>query len=142
MDEASLDRGDMDHGAGGAAILVDQPSATFPHLLIGGGKAGVLFLMNRDNLGHFSSSTNNVLQQLVVGPNIYGTAAFWGKSLYIAAATDGGSGGPLKHYSFDTTTEQFAAASQSSLVYRYPGPHAFGVFQWIGSRDSLGTRRF
>jgi hypothetical protein len=57
----------------------------------------------------------------VVGPNIYGTAAFWSNSLYITAATDGGSGGPLKHYSFDTT-EQFAAASQSSLVYRYPGP--------------------
>jgi hypothetical protein len=122
MDEASLDRGDMDHGAGGAAILVDQPSATFPHLVIGGGKAGVLFLLNRDNLGHFSSSTNNVLQQLVVGPNIYGTAAFWSNSLYIAAATQGSSGGPLKHYSFDTTTEQFAAASQSSLVYPFPGP--------------------
>jgi hypothetical protein len=122
MDQRTLDMGDQDHGAGGAAILVDQPSATHPHLVIGGGKAGVLFLMNRDNLGHFSSSTNNVLQQLVVGPNIYGTAAFWSNSLYITAATDGGSGGPLKHYSFDTTTEQFAAASQSSLVYRYPGP--------------------
>jgi hypothetical protein len=122
MDEASLATGDVDHGAGGAAILVDQPSATYPHLVIGGGKAGVLFLMNRDNLGHFSSSTNNVLQQIVVGPNIYATAAFWNNSLYIAAATHGGSGGPLKHYSFNTTTEQFAAASQSSLVYPFPGP--------------------
>ena len=122
MDEASLDRGDADHGAGGAAILVDQPSAPFPHLVIGGGKAGVLFVMNRDNLGHFSSSTNNVLQQLVVGANIFATAAFWNNSLYIAAATEGGSGGPLKHYSFDTTAEQFAAASQTSLVYNFPGP--------------------
>jgi hypothetical protein len=122
MDQRTLDLGDQDHGAGGAAILVDQPSATYPHLVIGGGKAGVLFLMNRDNLGHFSSSTNNVLQQLVVGPNIYATAAFWNNSLYIAAATDGGSGGPLKHYSFNTTTEQFAATSQTSLVYNFPGP--------------------
>jgi hypothetical protein len=122
MDEASLDSGDVDHGSGGVAILLDQPSATYPHLVIGGGKAGVLFLMNRDNLDHFSSSTNNVLQQLVVGPNIYATAAFWNNSLYIAAATDGGSGGLLKHYSFDTTTEQFAAASQTSLSYNFPGP--------------------
>jgi len=122
MDQRTLDMGDQDHGAGGAAILVDQPSATYPHLVIGGGKAGVLFLMNRDNLGHFSSSTNNVLQQLVVGPNIYATAAFWNNSLYIAAANDGGSGGPLKHYSFNTTTEQFAATSQTSLVYNFPGP--------------------
>jgi len=123
MDEASLDIGDQDHGAGGAAILVDQPSAPFPHLVIGGGKAGVLFLMNRDNLGHFSMSTNNVLQQLVVGFNIFATAAFWNNSLYIAGATEDGNGGPLKHYSFDTTTEQFAAASQTSLpYYNFPGP--------------------
>jgi hypothetical protein len=122
LDEASLDIGDQDHGSGGAAILVDQPSATYPHLVIGGGKAGVLFLMNRDNLGHFSSSTNNVLQQIVVGANMFATAAFWNNSLYIAGATDGGKGGLLKHYSFDTTTEQFAAASQASLVYNFPGP--------------------
>ena len=122
MDQRTLDMGDQDHGAGGAAILVDQPSATYPRLVIGGGKAGVLFLMNRDNLGHFSMSTNNVLQQLVVGANIFATAAFWNNSLYVAGATEGGSSGPLKHYSFDTTTEQFAAASQTLPYYNFPGP--------------------
>jgi hypothetical protein len=126
MNQASLDSGDVDHGAGGAAILVDQPSATYPHLVIGGGKAGVLFLLNRDNLGHFSSTTNNVLQQLGVGPNIYATAAFWNNSLYIAAAFDTppspNSGGPMNHYAFDTTAEQFSPGSQTSLVYNFPGP--------------------
>ena len=59
----------------------------------------------------------------MVGFNIFATAAFWNNSLYIAGATEDGNGGPLKHYSFDTTTEQFAAASQTSLpYYNFPGP--------------------
>ena len=61
---ASLDR---DHGAGGAAVLVDQPSGPVQHLLIGGGKSGVLFLLNRDNMGHYNSGSNNVVQSLGLG---------------------------------------------------------------------------
>ncbi len=122
MDQFSLATGDVDHGSGGAAILVDQPSAPHPRLLIGGGKAGVLFLVDRDNMGHFSSSSNNVLQQLKVGLNIYATSAFWNNSLYVAAADDGGSVGPLKHYSFDMSTQQFSSASQSTYLYPFPGP--------------------
>jgi hypothetical protein len=87
--------------------------------------------LDRDNMGQFSPSSNNVLQQLNVGPNIYATSAFWNNALYIAAALEGGFGGPLKHYSFDTTTQQFNSASHSALVYNFPGP--------TPSVSSLGT---
>ncbi len=46
-----LNNSDGDLGAGGAAILVDQPSGSVPHLVVGGGKEGKLFVLNRDNLG-------------------------------------------------------------------------------------------
>ena len=51
MNQASLSAGDIDHGSGGAAILLDQLSGPVTHLIIGGGKSGVLYLLNRDNMG-------------------------------------------------------------------------------------------
>jgi hypothetical protein len=62
-DQATLEGNDADFGSGGAAILVDQPSSPVPHLVIGGGKEGNLFLLNRDNLGK-NNSSNQVVQTL------------------------------------------------------------------------------
>jgi hypothetical protein len=123
-DQQTLSAGDADHGAGGAAILVDQPSGSpHQHLVIGGGKEGNLFLLNRDNLGGYGGSANppdsNAVQKFSIGNAIFATAAFWNNSLYIA-----GIGGPLKAFSFDTTKGQFntAAASQSGSVnFGFPG---------------------
>jgi hypothetical protein len=123
-DQLNLSAGDADHGAGGAAILVDQPSGSpHQHLVIGGGKEGNLFLLNRDNLGGYGGSANppdsNAVQKFSIGNAIFATAAFWNNSLYIA-----GIGGPLKAFSFDMTKGQFntAASSQSGSVnFGFPG---------------------
>jgi hypothetical protein len=113
----SLEGGDTDFGGGGAAILVDQLSSPVLHLVIGGGKEGTLFLLNRDNMGKYNTS-NQVVQTLSFGQSILATAAFWNNSLYLA-----GAGGPLKTYSFNTTTGKFNAAvsSQSATSYNFPG---------------------
>jgi hypothetical protein len=123
-DQQNLSAGDSDHGAGGAAILVDQPNGSpHQHLVIGGGKEGNLFLLNRDNLGGYGGSANppdsNAVQKFSIGNAIFATAAFWNNSLYIA-----GVGGPLKAFSFDMTKGQFntAASSQSGTVnFGFPG---------------------
>jgi hypothetical protein len=116
-DQATLEGNDADFGSGGAAILVDQPSSPVPHLVIGGGKEGNLFLLNRDNLGH-NNSTNQVVQTLSFGNGIFATAAFWNNALYLA-----GVGGPLKMFSFNTATGKFNASlsSQSGGSYGFPG---------------------
>lgn len=59
-DWSSLDQGDVDFGSGGVMVLPDQPGA-IPHLAVAAGKEGNLFLMNEDNLGGYSPTTNNVL---------------------------------------------------------------------------------
>src|SRR6266481_2940766 len=46
-DQANDNANDADFGSGGAAILVDQPSGPVQHLVIGGGKDGYLYLLNR-----------------------------------------------------------------------------------------------
>ena len=109
-DQASLSTADLDHGAGGAAILMDPSSGPVAHLLIGGGKSGILYLLNRDNMGGFNASTNRVVQSLVVGGNeIVATAAIWNNSLYIAASST-----PLQQFPFNLITGQFGSPSHSS----------------------------
>jgi len=117
LDQASLDANDTDFGSGAATILVDQPAGPVAHLVIGGGKQGNLFLLNRDKMGKFSSSTNNVVQTVNLGNSIFATPAFWQNNLYVAGV------GTLKQFTFNSTTGKFNGApfSQSSTSYRFPG---------------------
>jgi chitodextrinase len=122
-DQQNLENGDSDHGSGGAAILVDQPStAPHQHLLIGGGKEGNFFLLDRDNLGGYRANANpvdtNSVQKFSEGNGIFSTAAFFNNALYIA-----GAGGHLNSFAFNTTTGQFNAAqtSQSPASFGFPG---------------------
>ncbi len=121
-DQSNLNAGDTDHGSGGAAILLDPSAGPIPHLLIGGGKAGTLFLLNRDNMGHFNASNNNqVVQSLSFGNSIFATAAFWNNTIYLA-----GSGGGLKSFTFNTSGVNVgkfntSLASQSGTTFGFPG---------------------
>jgi fibronectin type 3 domain-containing protein len=122
-DQLNLQGGDTDHGSGGAAILVDQPSsAPHQHLMIGGGKEGNFFLLDRDNMGgygaNFTPLDSNAVQKFSLGNGIFATSAFWNNALYVA-----GVGGHLKNFSFNTTTGLFNASqtSQSSATFGFPG---------------------
>jgi len=121
-DQAGLDGADTDHGSGGAAILVDQPTGPVQHLVIGGGKEGNLFLLNRDQMGHYGANVNpansNAVQIFSVGNGIFSTSAFWNNSLYIAPA-----GGPLQAYPFSTSTGKFntGSATSAGVSFGFPG---------------------
>ena len=113
--QATLNSNDGDLGAGGAAILLDQPSGSIPHLVVGGGKEGKLYVLNRDSLG--GNSDSNAVQSFSVGVGIYSTAAFWQNTLYIASLQ-----GPLQALALNpsgmfTTTP----SSQSAGSYGFPG---------------------
>jgi hypothetical protein len=56
--------GDLDTSTSTAMLLPDQPGP-FPHELVQAGKDGNLYLINRDNMGHFNSNTNQDIQTLV-----------------------------------------------------------------------------
>jgi len=63
---SNLDQHDQDLGAGGVMILPDQPGSV-PHMAVAAGKEGNIFLMNEDDLGGFSSTSNNVLDEKFIG---------------------------------------------------------------------------
>jgi hypothetical protein len=120
FDQSNLNANDLDLGGGGAVILLDQPSGPVPHLVLGGGKAGTLYLLNRDTLGHFNSTDNSqIVQSFSLGNNgIYSTPLFWQNTLYATA-----DGTPLSAYPFSPVTDQFqtSPSSVSNQTFGYPG---------------------
>jgi chitodextrinase len=121
--QSTLDGADLDLGAGGAVVLVDLPSSTIPHILIGGGKGtsqlGQIYVVNRDpGMMGQNANPDKVVQSFNLGGMIYSTAAFWQNKMYIAAV-----GQKLGAFSLNTSTSQFnsTATSQSSHIFNFPG---------------------
>jgi hypothetical protein len=142
--QLSLDGNDADVGAGGAAVLVDNGGA-HPNLLIGGGKQGVLYVLDRTNLGHNHPSDNNqIVQTLTVTGGTFSTPAFWQNTLFHFGS---GSGG--KAYALDSGTSTFNAAwsSQTSASFNFPGAtpsvsssgSSNGIV-WVIDSSNYGTR--
>jgi len=88
-DQANLDLRDTDFGAGGLLVLPDQPGAT-PHLAVAAGKDGNMYLMNEDDLGGYSSESNNVLGTYSIGGCWCGQSYFAGAGGTGAVVSSGG----------------------------------------------------
>ncbi|KAK9371719.1 pyrrolo-quinoline quinone [Lipomyces chichibuensis] len=87
---ASLDLSDLDFGAGGPLLLPDNIGA-HPHLMITGGKEGKIYLFDRDTLGGFNSTNDNVLNAVNSGGHMtppvqigaaLSTAAYFNNTIY------------------------------------------------------------
>jgi hypothetical protein len=116
---SSYNSSDLDIGSAGLTLLPNQ-SGPYAHLLVQGDKAGNLFLINRDNMGHYNSSNNNQIVQYIAAadPGMWSSPAWWNNYVYI-----GGSGDYIKAFSFNTTTELLSTtpAFESGQKFSYPG---------------------
>jgi hypothetical protein len=74
-DQPYLDSIDGDFGSGGVMVLPEQPGAV-THMAVAAGKEGTMFLMNEDDLGGYSPTTNNVLGSYSIGPCWCGESYF------------------------------------------------------------------
>ncbi len=87
FNQAYLNTNDLDLGSGGVVLLPDQPGQV-PHLMVGAGKFGTLYVVNRDSLGGFTSTSDNVVQELPSAiPQVSGGgtgAAYWNGNVYYA----------------------------------------------------------
>ena len=83
--QAELDSEDGDVGSGGMMVIPTQTTGSYPHLAVQAGKAGTLFLLNRDNLGGYNTTTDQVLQELpyTVGDvGVWSSPAYWNGYVY------------------------------------------------------------
>ena len=116
--QANLDEYDGDQGSGGALILPNQTTGSYPHLLVQAGKSGEVYLLNRDNLGGYNTGGDQVVQGL---PNEVGdagtwtTPAYWNGTVYYWAQQD-----TLKAFSL-VNGQLVTPPVTSSEIYGFPG---------------------
>jgi len=101
-------------------LLPDQPVGP-PHLMVSAGKQGVIYLLNRDNMGKFQAGSNSQIVQSFPGGvcgagacAIFGTPAYFSNRVYTVAVGD-----RLKAYSLGAG--QLSLAGQSTNTFQWPG---------------------
>ena len=118
--EASENAGDADLGSGGAMVLPDQTDTLGKvwHLAVGAGKDGNLYLVNRDSMGKFSSSNNNVYQELAgaLPGGVWSMPAYFNGTIYY-----GSVGSPIQAFQFANAKLVSPAVAQTSTSFAYPG---------------------
>jgi hypothetical protein len=132
--EVAESTNDVDLGSGGVMLLPDMTDAngTVRHLAVGAGKDGNLYVVDRDNMGKFSSVGNNIWQELdgVLGAGVWATPAYFNSTVYY-----GPQGGPLKAFSVTNALLSNAPTSQTSVQFTYPG--TFPVVSANGTANAI-----
>jgi len=113
-DQLSDQANDADFGSGGAAILADLPGEPVTHLVMGGGKDGSLYVLNRDNLAGLGDSS--AVQKISVGHGMFVTGAYWNDRFYIV-----GAGSGLSAYLLNPAIPQFSSTGTSTNTFGFPG---------------------
>jgi len=111
----SEDGADADFGSAGPLLLpdlVDASNAT-RHLAVGAGKDGNLYVLDRDNLGQFNSTKNNVYQQFTLSSGENNSSpVFFNNTVYI-----GPTNSSLKAYPVSKALLAASPSSQSAHVF-------------------------
>jgi len=123
FNQVDLERFDQDLGSGGVLLLPDQAGA-HPHLMVTSGKgSGKVYVIDRDNMGKFNSSFDNVVQVLPPGTVVGGsfdTPAFFSNGshqlVYYLGLDD-----VLKAFEVSSGTFSTTPFSQSNLAFHFPG---------------------
>ncbi|HEX4649453.1 MAG TPA: hypothetical protein VH111_11540, partial [Steroidobacteraceae bacterium] len=134
FNEESESAADLDLGSGGLLLLPDltDSSGTVRHLMVGAGKDGNLYVVDRDSMGHFSPGGNNIWQQLsgVLGGGIWSTPAWFNGTLYY-----GPSGGNL--LAFTASSARLASSATSGTPTSFPYPGAAPAVSANGSASGI-----
>jgi PQQ-like domain len=85
--EKQLDLNDLDMSE--PVLVLPNQSGTYPHLAAAVGKQGTIYLLNRDNMGHFCSTCttgdSQIVQELIKFAPMTGALIFWNNTIYTTA---------------------------------------------------------
>lgn len=116
--QASLAAADEDLGSGGALLLPDSVgSVAHPHLVVGCGKQGKIYLLDRDNMGHFNpAGDTQIVQGVTLGATVFGLPAFFNDRLYFQGVSL-----PLKAFAISNATINPTPLSQTAETVTFRG---------------------
>src|ERR1700728_524638 len=121
--QGTMGADDLDLGSGGVLLLPSQPGPV-PNLLIGGGKTGALYLVNRNDLGGYGPGSDNIVQELenvltVPGSTtvgLRGGPAYFNGQVYVSGVAD-----TVKAFELSEGLLSTFPFSQSATKNAYPG---------------------
>ncbi len=128
-DQQTDQTNDKDFGSGGAAVLADVIAGNPPvttHLVVGGGKDGSLYVLDRDRMGGYGDA--NAWEKISVGNPLYSTVAFWNDTIYVIPA-----GGPLMSYVLS------AASTPVKFKREYLAISPTGGYGWPGATPAISA---
>jgi hypothetical protein len=111
---------DTDLGSGGEMLLPDltDASGTVRHLVVGAGKDGNLYVVSRDSMGKYSSTSDNIWQELdgVLGGGVWSTPAYFNGTIYY-----GPQESPLMAFTLTKAMLSATPTSMTATSFTYPG---------------------
>jgi hypothetical protein len=136
FDQANMESQNFDLSSAGPTLLIDQPGP-FPHLMITAAKTGTIYVLNRDNMGHFHAGSDSQIVQSLAGilphgmseEGNYSAPAFFNGYVYFAAVND-----TLKAFQLTNGLLSNGFTSQSLDVY----PNRGGAFMVSGNGNTNG----
>jgi len=118
--ELSESAADRDLGSGGEMLLPDlqDGTGTLRQLMVGAGKDGNIYVVDRDSMGKFNSSSNKIWQQLdgAVSSGVWSSPAYFNNTVYY-----GDNGGPVKAFGITSAKLSTSPTSQTATQFGYPG---------------------
>ena len=101
----TLNAEDADLGAGGAFAI---PGTS---LIVGGGKQGLIYVVDTTNMGKLDTSKDQVFQEFQAEQGLWGSPAFFNNFMYVWGINDS-----LRSYEFYPPGKFFYTATQSDYV--------------------------
>lgn len=117
--QSTLNDEDHDVGSGGSLLLPDAAgSIAHPHLMVSASKEGTIYLVDRDNMGHYNiTDDSQIVQALVaaIGPS-FGAPAYFNGKLYYLGIFDA-----LSAYSINNGAIDTGSLTVNGTTFRFPG---------------------
>lgn len=118
--QASENGSDTDLGSGGEMLLPDlsDGSGHTMHLAVGAGKDSNLYVVNRDNMGKFSSNNTAIYQELAgkLPGGVWAMPAYFNNTVYY-----GSVGSPIQAFTIANAKLSTGATAQTPNSFGYPG---------------------
>jgi hypothetical protein len=118
--EVAESNADLDLGSGGVMLLPDvtDSGGIVRHLLLGAGKDGNLYVINRDDMGKFNPSSDMTWQQLngIFPSTVFSTPAYFNGTVYYGDVSN-----TLKAFPVIDAKLSSSPASETTTVFGYPG---------------------
>jgi chitodextrinase len=146
---------DLDIAAAGVMVLPDGVGpSNHPNVVVGGDKQGHFWMMDRNSMSGFSSTTDNTVQYLMLPGNYtyldYATPAYYQGTVYQSVSTGPVMAFPLTNGLIPASgvalPQAAVPASQSAENYYYPNPTpsisaspSGNAVVWVLDNNATGT---